>query len=66
MKTNPAARSLVKIRFFLLCTSLAAIVGFEFYFGADFAARIGQTTGLQTGYPAAPSINLGDLMFAAR
>ena len=66
MKTNSAARSLVKIRFLLLCASLAAIVGFEFYFGADFAARIGQTTALQTDYPAAPTMELGDVMFAVR
>ena len=48
MKTNPAARTLVKIRFLLLCASLAAIVGLEFYFGASFAARISQTTVIQT------------------
>ena len=66
MKTNPAARTLVKIRFLLLCASLAAIVGLEFYFGAAFAARIGQTTVIQTDSPAAPSMNLGDVMSAVR
>jgi len=66
MKTNPAARSLVKIRCLLLCASLAAIVGLEFYFGAAFAARIGQTTVIQTDGPAAPSMNLGDVMSAVR
>ena len=66
MKTNPAARTLVKIRFLLLCASLAAIVGLEFYFGAAFAARIGQTTVIQTDGPAAPIMNLGDVMSAVR
>ena len=66
MKTNPAARTLVKIRFLLLCASLAAIVGLEFYFGAAFAARISQTTVIQTDSPAAPNMNLGDVMSAVR
>jgi hypothetical protein len=66
MKTNPATRTLVKIRFFLLCASLAAIVGLEFYFGAAFAARIGPTTVIQSDSPAAPNMNLGEVMSAVR
>ena len=66
MKTNPAARTLVKIRLLLFCVSLAAIVGLEFYFGASFAARIGQITALQTDSPAAPNMDLGNLMSAFR
>ena len=66
MKTNPGARTLVKIRLLLLCASLAAIVGLEFYFGAAFAARLGQTTVIQSDSPAAPSMDLGDVMSAVR
>ena len=66
MKTNPAARNLVRIRLVVLGTALAAIVGLEFYFGSAFAARIGQTTGIPSDRPAAPNMNLGDLMAAAR
>ena len=66
MKTNPAARYFVKIRFLLLVMSLAGIVGLEFYFGSSFAARIGQTTVIQTDSPATPNMNLGDVMSAVR
>jgi len=66
MRTNPVARTLVKIRFLLLCASLAAIVGLEFYFGTSFAARIGQATAIQRDSPAAPNMNLGDVMSAVR
>ena len=66
MKTNPALRSLVKLRVILGCAALAAIVGLELYFGAAFAARIGQTTTLQTDGPPVPNMDLGDLMSAGR
>ena len=56
----------MKIRFLLLCVSLAALVGLECYFGASFAARIGQTTALPNDRPAAPNIHLGDVLAAAR
>jgi hypothetical protein len=65
MKTNPAARSLVKVRFLLLCVSLAAIFGLEVYLGASFAARVGQIAVIQTDTPAAPPMDLSDLMAAA-
>lgn len=66
MKTNPVARSLVKIRFIVLCALLAAIVGLEFYLGSLFAARIGPINMIQNQTPAAPNMDLGDLMSAAR
>jgi len=66
MKTNPAVRSLVRIRFIMLCMVFAAIVGLEFHLGASFAARIGQITALQTDSPVAPNMDLGNLMSAFR
>ncbi len=66
MKTNPAARSLVRLRFLLFCALIAALVGLEFYFGSSFAARIGQPTVIQSAIPASPNMDLGDLMAATR
>jgi hypothetical protein len=66
MKTNPSARYLVKIQRIMVCVALAAIVGLEFYLGASLASRIGQTTACQTDTPAAPDVNIWDLMAAAR
>ena len=66
MKTNPAARSVVRIRFILLCTLIVAMIALEFHFGSSFAARIGQTTGIQSAIPASPNMDFGDLMAAAR
>jgi len=66
MKTNRAARYFVSIRLFLLCASLAGILGFEFYLGASFASRIGQTAVIQSDSPAPPNMDLGDIMSAVR
>jgi len=66
MKTNPAARILVRVRLLLLCASLAGILGLEFYGSTFLAASIGQTTALTTAYPAPPNMNFGDVMSALR
>jgi hypothetical protein len=66
MKTNPAARRLMKTRIIVLCTVLAAIGGLEFYLGASFVGRMGQTTASQTDSPAAPSMHLGALVDGGR
>jgi hypothetical protein len=65
METNASARYLVRIRVIMVCAALAAIVGLELSLSQSLAARIGQTTA-QTDSPTAPSVNITDLMAAAR
>jgi len=38
----------------------------EFYDGASFADRIGEITAIQTGGPAVPKVDLGNVMSAVR
>jgi len=66
MKTNTSARYLVRIRVIMVCAALAALVGLELSLSQSLAARIGQTTARQTDSPAAPNVNISDLMAAAR
>ena len=66
MKTNRSARRIVRIRVITVCAALAAIVGLEFSLSQSLAARVGQTIARQTDSPAAPSVNIADLMAAAR
>jgi hypothetical protein len=66
MKTNSAARYLVRIRVIVACAALAVIVGLEFSVSESLAARIGTTTARQTDSPAAPSVGIADMMAAAR
>ncbi len=65
MKTNPAARALVRIRVVLMCAALAAIVGLEFVVGQSLAARIGQVTASQTEAPQVLNFGVYDMMAAA-
>jgi len=41
-------------------------MGMEFYDGASFADRIGEITAIQTGGPAVPKVDLGNVMSAVR
>jgi len=66
MKTNSAARYLVRIRVIMVCAALAAIGGLELSVSESLAARIGQTISRQTDSPAAPSVGIADMMAAAR
>jgi hypothetical protein len=66
MKTNSAARYLMRIRVIVVCAALAALVGLEFSLSQSLAARIGQTTARQTDSPAASNVSISDLMAAAR
>jgi hypothetical protein len=65
MKTNPSARYLVRIWTFIICLIIAAVAGVEFWAGESLAARIGQTTAVQTDSPTFPNVNISDLMAAA-
>jgi hypothetical protein len=66
MKINASARYLVRIRVIIICLAIAAVAGIEFWVGESLAARIGQTTALQTDSPPAPNVSISDLMAAAR
>jgi len=66
MKTNRAARTILKIRFIVLCVAIVGMAGLGFTLGKSSAVRVGQTTALQCQGPQAPNMNLGDLMAAAR
>ena len=66
MKTNSAARYLVRIRVIMVCAVLAAIVGLEFSVSESLAARIGHTSARQIDGPATPSVSISDLVAAAR
>jgi hypothetical protein len=66
MKTNVSARYLVRIRVIMVWAALAAVVGLEFYLSESLAARMGHTTAPQTDGPQAPSVDIADMMAAAR
>jgi len=67
MKTNSSARYLVRIRVIMVWAALAAVVGLEFYLSESLAARMGHnTTAPQTDGPQAPSVDIAEMMAAAR
>ena len=66
MKTNPAARYLVRIRVIMVCAAIAGIAATEFVVSQSLAARINQTAVRQTEGPQAPNVSLSDLMANAR
>ena len=65
MKTNPFARSILRIRVTVLCLAIVGLVVAEVGFGESLASRYGQYTAAQTAGPQAPNVSLGDLMAAA-
>ena len=66
MKTNRAARLILKTRFVVFCVAIAGMAGLGFTLGQSPVARLGQTTALQCQGQQAPSMSLGDLLAAAR
>jgi hypothetical protein len=68
MKTNRNARRIARrianLRPLLTLLVLLGIVGLEVWLGASTAARLGQTTGLQTSGTQAPDVSLGALIDA--
>jgi hypothetical protein len=68
MKINASARHVekirhvVKIRDIMLVLLLATVFGLEVYLGASQAARICDTSALQTGSPATLSVSFSDVM----
>jgi hypothetical protein len=65
MKTNTAARTLIRIRVTMVGAALAAIVGLDLFLVESLASRIGHTTARQTDGPQAPNVSISDLMAAA-
>ena len=65
MKTNPIARSILRIRVIVFCLAIVGLVGFEFCACESLAARYAQYTAAQTGCAQGPSMGLGDLMALA-
>jgi hypothetical protein len=65
MKTNSAARRLVRIRSIVLVLAFLGMVPMAFSFGGSMAARIGQYTTVQAEAPQAPSLSIGEFMAAA-
>ena len=65
MKTNSAALWFVRVRGIVFCVILVTLVGVAFELGGSLGVRIGQTTVRQTDSPAAPNVNISDLIAAA-
>ncbi len=66
MKINLPMRFLVQLRRIIGCAAAITIVGLAFFVGVTVATQIGQTTARQTDGPAAPIVDLGNLIAAAR
>jgi hypothetical protein len=64
MKISPAARRVLKLRVALTAFAIAAILAFELCLGTSMAARIGQTTTIQTDIPPVPNIDFSGLVAA--
>ena len=66
MKTNPAARRLIKVRLILTCLAIFCVAVVEFGTGRSLATRVGQTTPCQTEPPQPLNLSLDTLMAATR
>jgi hypothetical protein len=66
VKTNPFARSFLKIRVMLFCLAVVGIAVFGFRLGRLVTTRLGQTTAPQTESLHTPNGSLADAMAAAR
>jgi len=66
MKTNRAARVMLKIRFIALCVAVVGMAGLGAKLGESSNVRWVQAAALQVQYPQAPSMSIGDLMVAFR
>jgi hypothetical protein len=65
MKTNQAARRIVKVRATVMCLALVGMVGAAFWLGGSLAARIGQSSGPQSEVLPVPAGSIADLVVAA-
>ena len=65
MKTNPFARSLLRIRFVALCLAVVGLGVVELGVGQSLVVRYGYLNAVQTQALQAPGMSMGDLMAAA-
>lgn len=66
MKTNRAARMILKIQFIALCVAVIGMAGLGAKLGQSSNVRWVRTSALQVPYPQTPSMSIGDLMVAFR
>ena len=62
MKTNPFARSILKIRVILLCVVVLGMAGGGWALGQSLTARYGQGVPGWAGSMQVPNVNIGDAM----
>jgi len=62
MKTNPFARSILKIRFILLCVAVLGMAGAGWGLGQSTTMRYGRVTAITAGAPQFPNVSLADAM----
>ena len=62
MKTNPFARSILKIRFILLCVAVLGMAGAGWCLGQTLTVRYGQATVVRAGSVQVPNVSFGDAM----
>jgi hypothetical protein len=66
MKTNRAARVVLKIRFIALCVAVVGMAGVGARLGESSNVRWVQAAAPQVQHPQSPSMSIGDLMVAFR
>jgi hypothetical protein len=66
MRTNCSARSIKNLQVTMLCLAIAALAGVECRIGESLASRFGQVTASRSDSPQAPSVDISNLMLAAR
>ncbi len=66
MKTSPAARRIIKVRFCTICLAIAGLATIELWLGESFAFRVGQTSGSQIEVPQAPPLGFDGLLSGPR
>ena len=65
MKTNPIARSLLRVRFIAPCLAIVGLAVVEFGLGEYLVVRYGFFNVVPTQTQQASSLSIGDLMAAA-
>ena len=65
MKTNRSARSILKLRFTLLCFAVALLAVADLGLGESLVSRVGQNTTIRNDGSSASSVGISDLMAAA-
>ena len=66
MKTNPAARLILRIRAMVLCLALLGMVGIAFKLGEFLAVRVGPPASPKAEIPTSPNVGFADILVAVR